>query len=67
MESQETISHSELMSASEVCSMFSVSNRTLSRWLENGKFPLPVRVGGTRRWRRSELDLFIDSKGDGND
>ena len=67
MESQKTISHSELISASEVCSMFGVSNRTLSRWLENGKFPLPVRVGGTRRWRRSELDLFIDSKGDGND
>jgi excisionase family DNA binding protein len=49
-----------LLSASLAASYCSVSVRTWHRCRASGKIPLPVRVGGLVRWKREELDQWID-------
>lgn len=51
-----------LLTAEETALLVSVSTRTLWRLLSAGKFPRPVRVGGSTRWRRAEIEQWI---GDG--
>jgi excisionase family DNA binding protein len=40
----------------EVCRYFRVTRRTLQRWVKDGTFPAPVRIGrGTVRWRAADV------------
>ena len=34
----------------EVAQRYSVTTRTVQRWVVQGKFPQPLRVGGATRW-----------------
>ena len=61
--SQAMTSRSDLLLPSEVAKMFRISERTLSRWVAGKKFPSPFQVGGVRRWRRSDLELLIKTRG----
>ena len=46
----------KLLKAAEVQERYSVSERTLYRWVAAGAFPKPVTVGvGARRWTAESL------------
>lgn len=51
---------------SEVASMMRASMRTVRRWVDGGKFPKPLALPGTMRFKRSEIDrlLATDVKSD---
>lgn len=51
-----------LLKAPEVARVLGVDVRTVWRWASSGTIPAPLRIGGTTRWRRSELDAFLDAK-----
>lgn len=48
-----------LLTADETAQLVAVSTRTLWRLLSAGKFPRPVRVGGSTRWRRAEVEKWV--------
>jgi hypothetical protein len=35
---------------------YSISDRTVDRWLAGGILPAPVRINGLRYWRQRELE-----------
>jgi excisionase family DNA binding protein len=45
----------ELMETDEIARIFKVNPRTIERWVAAGILPA-VRVGGIRRFRRSDID-----------
>ena len=53
-----------LISCAELASMLSLSTRTTWRLLSSNKIPRPVSVGGSKRWRMSDIVLFLDCKCD---
>jgi excisionase family DNA binding protein len=51
-----------LLKANEVAQMLSISTRTLWRLVSVKKFPAPVRVGGSTRWRAAEVEAWVESR-----
>ena len=51
MEATEVI----LISAEEAATLLGIGRRTFYRLHSSGRVPLPVRLGGTVRWRLEEL------------
>jgi prophage regulatory protein len=51
----------ELLTAAESAEMAGVAKRSWWRYVSSGKAPAPVRLGGAVRWRRSELDAWIQA------
>lgn len=51
----------ELATEQEVAEFFRVSPRTVRRWSKSGTLR-PVRVGGTTRYRISEIQALLDSQ-----
>lgn len=49
----------ELVNARELAKMLSVSERTLYRLKSAGELPAPVVLGGSVRWRLSEIHKWI--------
>lgn len=49
----------ELIDAARLASMLSVSPRTLYRLKEKGHLPEPIRLGGSVRWRRGDVEQWI--------
>jgi prophage regulatory protein len=49
----------ELLSAAEAATMAGVAKRSWWRYVSAGRVPQPVRLGGSVRWRRSELAEWI--------
>ncbi len=52
-----------LVNASEVASMLSISKTTLWRLRASGRLPKPVRIGGSIRWRTTEIRFRIGEGG----
>lgn len=50
-----------LISAEDLASRLSISQRTLWRLLERGQLPHPLRLGGSVRWRADELRQWIEA------
>jgi len=48
-----------LLRASEVAGMLNISERTLWRMRSARQVPQPIRVGGTVRWQRLEIESWI--------
>ncbi|MFQ3664504.1 MAG: helix-turn-helix domain-containing protein [Sphingomonadaceae bacterium] len=53
-----------LLNQKQVMRMLAVGSReTLSRWIRQGLFPPPIRIGGGQlRWIRREVDAWIAAK-----
>jgi prophage regulatory protein len=49
----------ELLTAAEAAEVAGVAKRSWWRYVSSGKAPAPVRLGGSVRWRRSELAEWI--------
>jgi predicted DNA-binding transcriptional regulator AlpA len=50
-----------LLSASDLTVLLKLSLRTIRAMDRAGKLPKPIRIGGSIRWRRDEILLWIDS------
>ncbi len=50
-----------LITASEVAGMLDVSTRTLWRLVSARKVVAPIKIGGSTRWRRAEVEVWIAS------
>jgi predicted DNA-binding transcriptional regulator AlpA len=40
--------------------LLGVRRRTIERWVASGRFPRPMKVGGTDRWRQSTVLAHLD-------
>jgi predicted DNA-binding transcriptional regulator AlpA len=51
---------SELMNRRAVCAFFGgIDGSTLYRGIRRGRYPRPVKVGGSSRWLRSECEATL--------
>ncbi len=59
-----SLSNGSLTPAREVWKRYSITSRTLSRWLERTElhFPKPLVVNGRRYWWLSELEAWERSR-----
>ncbi|XUY27603.1 helix-turn-helix transcriptional regulator [Agrobacterium sp. rho-8.1] len=52
-----------LLKYEEVAEVFSVSNRTLRRWVREGQgFPSPIKVGRAKRFDADELTAYVERR-----
>lgn len=56
-----TQKQSLLLTATQVAAMCAVSSRTVWRWDSAGILPSPVRIAGTTRWRRADVESWIQA------
>ncbi len=40
-----------------------IGKRTIQRWVEQGDFPPPIRLGGRTIWRRADIELYVEAGG----
>jgi len=50
-----------LVSAKELGALLGVSRCTVWTWHASGRIPLPVKIGGTTRWLRSEVVAWLEA------
>ena len=50
-----------LIKVGEVAGMLEITPRTVYRLTDSGKIPRPVKVGSSVRWRRVELESWIEA------
>ena len=50
----------QLLKAPEVAKIVSISTRTLWRLVSARKFPEPIRIGGSTRWRAKDVERWIE-------
>jgi hypothetical protein len=41
---------------------FVTDRKTLQRWIERLQFPPPVKIGGSLRWPRDEIDKWYQAR-----
>jgi predicted DNA-binding transcriptional regulator AlpA len=51
-----------LWKAADVARALAVDTRTIWRWASAGVIPAPLRIGGSTRWRRSDIEALIEAK-----
>jgi excisionase family DNA binding protein len=49
-----------LLTVKEVAETLGFSERTVYRLADSGAMPRPVKIGAAVRWRRNELDQWIE-------
>jgi hypothetical protein len=53
----------DLINTSKMCSIFSISIRTLQKWVRRvPDMPQPVRICGALYWRRPDVEKFITGR-----
>jgi excisionase family DNA binding protein len=61
-----SINQENLLTPSEVASMFRVDPKTVTRWSKAGKLTAIKTLGGHRRYRASEVNALLNSLTGGN-
>ena len=51
----------DLMTVEEASDLLKVVPKTVRRWLDDGTLPRPVRLGGTVRLRRTDVERLIEA------
>ena len=51
----------ELLDVRQLAELLQLSKRTLYRLADCGAMPRGLRLGGSRRWRRSEIQRWLDA------
>ena len=49
------------LGVNQVAQLLGLSKRTIYRLLDAGKIPKPIQLGGAVRWRRTDIELFIEA------
>jgi excisionase family DNA binding protein len=52
----------DVMTTAELLKQLGVHRTTLERWVKEGEFPAPTRIGGRLYWLRSEVQDWIDGR-----
>ena len=60
MKTQESNQNIQLLSAKKLAGKMLLSARTIWRLRSAGKLPKPVPVGGSIRWRQSDIQQWLD-------
>ena len=55
----DTVTRETLLTAAAVGEMLSLSKRQIFRLNSSGKIPAPVRIGGSVRWRQSDIERWV--------
>ena len=50
-----------LLSARDLAVLLDIGERTLWRLDSMGKLPKPIRIGSLKKWRRHEIEAWIDA------
>ena len=56
-----TTTDGELIDVSRIARLLDVSTRTVWRMVHRGELHEPFKVGGGTRWRRVEIDRWLDA------
>ena len=56
-----TTTDGELIDVSRIARLLDVSTRTVWRMVRRGELHEPFKVGGGTRWRREEIDRWLDA------
>ena len=53
-----------LLTKADLSKILSVSPRTINYWVQQGRFPKPLRINGDRlaRWRPADIDDWLDGQ-----
>lgn len=54
------MSSSVLIDDKAVAEMFGISRPTVWRRVSDGEFPRPIKIGGSTRWRKDEMEAVIE-------
>lgn len=46
----------------QVAKDFDVCRQTISRWVEAGSFPAPLRFGRKQVWLQATIETFVETK-----
>jgi len=59
----EELKHNEklLLTASELAALLGVNRSTIWTWHSGGKIPMPLQIGGITRWRRAEIQHWLEA------
>lgn len=49
----------QLLTREDLCQRLQISKRTVSRLVAAGKFPPPIRLGHSIRWRSADIESWI--------
>ena len=49
------------LDANEAAQLLGLSRRTVYRLLDAGKIPKPLKLGNATRWRRTDIELFVET------
>jgi predicted DNA-binding transcriptional regulator AlpA len=55
-------SSEELLDPHEVASWLKVAEATLRQWVVRGQGPRVIRVGGVMRYRRGDIEAWLDQQ-----
>ena len=57
------VANIQLLTTKQVCEIFCITDRTLYNWTKsNPDFPKVIKLGGTNKYRQSEVESFIESQ-----
>lgn len=57
------MSNIELLSPKQVISRLSIPSTTLYRWISEGKFPKPIKIGDRRTaFKLTDLEKWLETK-----
>ncbi len=54
--------NSMLMTVFDICDLLQITDRTVRKWMDNGKLPAPVRLGRVVRFRRADIEALLEKK-----
>ena len=58
---QSNSSDAALLSVDDVSALLTCSARTVRRMADSGQMPRPVRLNSLVRWRRTDLDTWLEA------
>jgi excisionase family DNA binding protein len=56
----------ELLTVAEIAAELKLGTSTIWRRVSRGDFPKPIKIGGSTRWHRSDVEAFVQSLSDDN-
>lgn len=51
-----------LLTKKDICRMFQISLSSVERLRRSGGLPEPIKIGGSLRWRPSDIDKILNGK-----
>ena len=57
----EVKSNPDLLTVKDLAQRLSLAERTVWRHADSGKIPRPVKIGASVRWKRTEIEKWLDA------